>query len=120
MRDMAGRSRRVNAVMSAVRATARSFAHVLHLLWLEVTGTIFLAMACFGAFALAVFYAGPSLAAEVCCGARDCRSSRHRYLFHDHICLVRAEFFLEGPPERPETVSHVLTGKLHKSFGLAE
>lgn len=49
---MAGRSRRVNAAMSAVRATARSFLHVLHLLWLEITGTIFLAMAAIGGVAL--------------------------------------------------------------------
>jgi hypothetical protein len=51
IRDMAGRSRRVNAAMSALRATARSFAHILHLLWLEVTGTVFLAMAAFGGIA---------------------------------------------------------------------
>jgi hypothetical protein len=51
VRDMAGRSRRFNAAMSAVRATARSLAHVLHLLWLEVTGTVFLAMAAFGGIA---------------------------------------------------------------------
>jgi len=51
VRDMASRSRRVNAAMSAVRATARSFAHILHLLWLEVTGTVFLAMAAFGGIA---------------------------------------------------------------------
>jgi len=52
VRDMAGRSRRVNAAMSAVRATVRSFAHILHLLWLEVTGTVFLAMAAIGGIAL--------------------------------------------------------------------
>jgi hypothetical protein len=51
-RGMLGRSRRVNATMTAVRATARSFAHVLHLLWLEITGTVFLAMAGIGGVAL--------------------------------------------------------------------
>jgi hypothetical protein len=51
VRDMAGRSRRFNAAMSAVRATAQSFAHIGHLLWLEVTGTVFLAMAAFGGVA---------------------------------------------------------------------
>jgi len=51
VRGMAGRSRRFNAAMSAVRATARSFAHIVHLLWLEVTGTVFLAMAAFGGIA---------------------------------------------------------------------
>ena len=49
---MAGRSRRLNALMGAVRTTARSFVHILHLLWLEVTGTVFLAMAAFGGIAL--------------------------------------------------------------------
>ncbi len=51
VRDMAGRSRRINAAMSAVRATARSLAHIGHLLWLEVTGTVFLAMSAFGGMA---------------------------------------------------------------------
>ena len=57
VRDIAGRSRRVNALMSAVRTTARSFAHILHLLWLEVTGTVFLAMAAIGGIALTREYA---------------------------------------------------------------
>ena len=35
----------VTAAWSAVRTTARSFAHVMHVLWLEVTGVIFLIMA---------------------------------------------------------------------------
>ena len=52
VRNLAGRSRRVTAALSAVRATARSFAHILHLLWLEVTGTVFLAMAFVGGVAL--------------------------------------------------------------------
>ena len=57
VRDMAGRSRRVNAAMQALRATGRSFAHILHLLWLEVIGTVFLAMAGIGGVALAREYA---------------------------------------------------------------
>ena len=44
-RDQAGRSRTVNAVFGAVRTTARSIGRVLHQLWLEVTGFIFLVMA---------------------------------------------------------------------------
>jgi hypothetical protein len=51
VRDIASRNRRLSAAMSAVRSTARSFAHILHLLWLEVTGTVFLAMAAFGGIA---------------------------------------------------------------------
>jgi hypothetical protein len=50
--QQAGRSRTLKAVWSAVRAAVRSFAHTLHQLWLEVIGTVFLAMAAFGAVAL--------------------------------------------------------------------
>jgi len=50
-RQQAGRSRTFNAVMGAVRTTARSTGRVLHLLWLEVVGTVFLAMAAFGGIA---------------------------------------------------------------------
>jgi hypothetical protein len=48
VRQQAGRSRTINAVMGAVRTTVRSTGRVLHLLWLEVVGTVFLAMAAFG------------------------------------------------------------------------
>ena len=46
--QQAGRSRTAGAVMSGVRATARSFGLAAHQLWLEVTGTVFLTMALFG------------------------------------------------------------------------
>lgn len=49
---LAGRSRTLSAIMSAVRTTILSFAHTTHLLWLEVTGTVFLTMALFGGVAL--------------------------------------------------------------------
>ena len=39
------RSRTVRALSGAVSATARSFERVLHQLWLEVTGVVFLIMA---------------------------------------------------------------------------
>jgi len=42
---------------AAVRTTARSFGRVLHRLWLEVTGFVFLAMAALGGVALAHEYA---------------------------------------------------------------
>jgi len=45
------RSRTFNAVMTGVRATTRSLSHTLRQLWLEVTGTVFLAMAALGSFA---------------------------------------------------------------------
>jgi hypothetical protein len=48
----ASRNRTLNAVGAAARATARSCGHVLHLLWLEVTGTIFLSLAAVGLIAL--------------------------------------------------------------------
>ena len=44
-KQQAGRSRTLGAITKAARATARSFSHVLHQLWLEVTGAIFLFMA---------------------------------------------------------------------------
>ena len=51
-RQQAGRNRTLNAIKSGVRATVKSFTHALHQLWLEVTGTVFLAMAAFGAAAM--------------------------------------------------------------------
>jgi hypothetical protein len=52
----AGQSRTMAAVVEAGRVTLRSFARVLHLLWLEVTGFVFLAMAGIGAIALSREY----------------------------------------------------------------
>ena len=49
--NMLGRSRTGRAMLAGIRATASSFALVLHQLWLEVTGFIFLAMAGIGAMA---------------------------------------------------------------------
>ncbi len=46
----AGRSRTISAARRAVGTTFRTFARVAHQLWLEVVGTVFLAMAAFGAF----------------------------------------------------------------------
>lgn len=50
--ELAGRNRTLSAIMSGVRATLRSFWHAMHQLWLEVTGTLFLFIAAFGAIAL--------------------------------------------------------------------
>jgi hypothetical protein len=44
-------SRMGRAVMAGVRETGRSLGRVLHQLWLEVTGFVFLAMAAAGAMA---------------------------------------------------------------------
>jgi hypothetical protein len=52
----AGNSRTLKAVARAGRVTLRSFARVLHQLWLEVTGFIFLVMAGIGAIALSREY----------------------------------------------------------------
>jgi hypothetical protein len=43
-----GRNRTLRAASSAVRTTMRSFSRAAHQLWLEVTGSVFLAMAAFG------------------------------------------------------------------------
>ena len=48
----AGRNRTVSAVVQGVRTTATHFGRVLHQLWLEVTGFVFLALAFIGAVAL--------------------------------------------------------------------
>jgi len=44
----AGRNRTLNALFSGAKATLRSFGKAGHQLWLEVTGTLFLAVAVFG------------------------------------------------------------------------
>ena len=49
--NMVAHSRTGQAVLAGLRATARSFRHVLHQLWLEVTGFTFLAIAGIGAMA---------------------------------------------------------------------
>jgi hypothetical protein len=51
-----GRSRILAAVLHAGRTTARSFGRVLHQLWLEVTGFVFLAMASIGGLAMSREY----------------------------------------------------------------
>src|SRR5438128_9851450 len=48
----AGRNRTVSAVLEGVRTSAAHFGRVLHQLWLEVTGFVFLALAFIGAIAL--------------------------------------------------------------------
>jgi len=51
--QQAGRSRTLGALKKAAKATARSFGHVLHQLWLEVIGAVFIFMAGIGVVALA-------------------------------------------------------------------
>jgi|HubBroStandDraft_5_1064220.scaffolds.fasta_scaffold13409_3 hypothetical protein len=67
--DYAGRNRTVRAFMGAVTTTARSFAHAWHQLWLEVTGTVFLSIAVFGAAAMVreytKYHAGQTTAGRV-------------------------------------------------------
>ncbi len=54
--EEAARSRVWKAALQGARATVRSFGHVAHTLWLEVTGAVFLAMAAMGGVALAREY----------------------------------------------------------------
>ncbi len=49
--NVAARSRTGKALLAGIRATARSFGRVLHQLWLEVAGFMFLAIAGIGALA---------------------------------------------------------------------
>jgi hypothetical protein len=53
----AGGNRTVGAILQAGRITLRSFGRILHQLWLEVTGFIFLVMAGVGGIALSREYA---------------------------------------------------------------
>jgi hypothetical protein len=48
----AGKSRFGAAVLTGLRATISSFARILHQLWLEVTGFVFLALALIGGLAV--------------------------------------------------------------------
>ena len=66
------RSRTLGAVFSGIRATVRHFTGVLHQLWLEITGFIFLSFAAVGLVAIIREYASyragrgnPSHLAEV-------------------------------------------------------
>jgi hypothetical protein len=52
-KQQAGRSRTLGAIFKAARATAGSFGHVAHQLWLEVTGAIFIFMAGVGGIEIA-------------------------------------------------------------------
>jgi hypothetical protein len=54
--QQAGRTRTGSAIWKGVRATARHLGRVLHQLWLEVTGFVFLTLAGIGAVALAREY----------------------------------------------------------------
>jgi hypothetical protein len=49
--ELLERSRMGSAVLAAIRATTHSFGRILHQLWLEVTGFMFLAIAAIGAMA---------------------------------------------------------------------
>jgi hypothetical protein len=53
----AGKNRTASAIFKGVRTTATHFGHVLHQLWLEVTGFVFLFIAAIGAGALTREYA---------------------------------------------------------------
>jgi len=65
----AGRNRTISAAKRAIGTTLRTFIRVAHQLWLEVMGTVFLAMAAFGAFGFfreyAKFHAGQASAGHL-------------------------------------------------------
>ena len=65
----AGRNRTVGAILKGMRTTAVHFGRVLHQLWLEVTGFVFLVLAFVGAAAFfreyARYQAGQTTTARV-------------------------------------------------------
>jgi len=67
------RSRTYGAVLSGARASLGHFGRVLHQLWLEVTGFVFLAFACVGIFALfkeySAYHAGKAAPGRVAAAA---------------------------------------------------
>lgn len=71
--QQASRSRTVRAAKSAAATTARAFGRVLHQLWLEVMGVVFLIMALsFGGAAVkeyGKYHAGPGGAGRVAAAA---------------------------------------------------
>ncbi len=72
--DHAGRNRTTGAVINAAKATAFHVGHILHQLWLQVTGFIFLGIGVIAGFAFEREYAqyqqglvGPGRAALAAC-----------------------------------------------------
>jgi hypothetical protein len=67
------RSRTYGALLSGARASVGHFGKVLHQLWLEVTGFVFLAFACVGLVALykeyVAFHAGRGAGGRVAAAA---------------------------------------------------
>jgi hypothetical protein len=55
--DHAGRNRTAGALISAAKTTVFHVGHVLHLLWLQVTGFIFLSVGAIAGFAFQREYA---------------------------------------------------------------
>jgi len=52
----AGNNRKVNAIWRGIKVTAASFSRVLKILWLEVTGFVFLSLSVIGGLAFAREY----------------------------------------------------------------
>jgi len=75
----AGRSRRLSAIGRASRITLSHFSRVLGLLWLQVTGFFFLALALLGGVALADEY--PKYQAGKVSGARLLLAAAFMLLF---------------------------------------
>ena len=73
---------------------------MLHQLWLEVTGFVFLALAFIGAVALFREFARYQ-AGQTTTGSRD------RNCFHTDLCLVRSEIVLASVEERLSSQSSV-------------
>jgi hypothetical protein len=73
MTEAAGRNRTLGAILSGFRTTIRSFRVAMRQLWLEVTGTVFLAMALMGGVAGAreymKYHAGQTTAGRVAVAA---------------------------------------------------
>src|SRR5258708_22166845 len=95
VQQQAGRNRLFSALTGAAMTTVRSFGRAMHSLWLEVTGTVFLSMAVFGAAAgvreymkYAAGQATPGRVASSAC-------------FNGNLCWVWVRLFLPVLTKKP-------------------
>jgi hypothetical protein len=91
--EQAKRSRTVRAASHAAATTAKAFGRVLHQLWLEVTGVIFLIMALSFAGATVKEYGKYHAGQAGLGGGGDCN------LLHRDVCMVWSEFVLASEKE---------------------
>ena len=100
-------------MLKGAKATASHFGRVLHQLWLEVTGFVFLALAFIGAGAFFREYA------RYQAGQTTAGASRSRNYFHTHLRVVRHDVILESLEKRLEALTSRSGAKVHEGSLMA-